>query len=47
MKTPTGAEILATLIELYAKQENVKINYHIETKENKHETTEKDFASNI
>jgi hypothetical protein len=27
MKTPTGAELLQILIELYAKQENVKIKY--------------------
>lgn len=47
MRTPTGAEILSILVELYAKQENVKITYHIETKENKHEVTEKDFASNL
>lgn len=33
MKTPTGAEILETLLKLYAKQENVKITYHIEAKE--------------
>lgn len=47
MKTPTGAQILEILIRLYEKQEGVKIKYHIETKENKHETTEKDFASNL
>ena len=34
MNTPNGAEILRTLIELYAKQEHIKIHYHIE-KENK------------
>lgn len=33
MNTPTGAEILRTLVELYAKQEGVKITYRIETKE--------------
>lgn len=29
--TPTGSELLKTLINLYAKQEGVKINYTIET----------------
>lgn len=33
MKKPIGVDILSTLIELYAKQENVKVNYKIETKE--------------
>jgi hypothetical protein len=30
--TPVGAEILSTLLNLYAKQENVRITYHIEKK---------------
>lgn len=30
MKTPTGAEILEILLNLYARQENVKIKYIIE-----------------
>ena len=33
MKEPNAAEILGILLDLYAKQENVKITYHIETKE--------------
>ena len=32
MKTPTGAEILEILLNLYAKQEGVKITYRIEEK---------------
>lgn len=31
MKTPTGAEILALLVKLYAKQEGVKITYEIQS----------------
>ena len=30
MKEPTGADLLRTLIELYAEQEGVKITYQIE-----------------
>ena len=30
MKEPTGKELLAKLIELYAKQEGVKVTYRIE-----------------
>lgn len=33
MKTPTGAEILEILLNLYAKQEGVKIKYEIIHKE--------------
>lgn len=33
MKEPRGADLLATLIKLYAEQEGVKITYHIEGKE--------------
>lgn len=33
MVTPTGAEILEILLKLYARQENVKITYRINTKE--------------
>lgn len=32
MKEPNGQTLLAKLIELYAKQEGVKITYHIEKK---------------
>lgn len=37
MKTPTGAEILSILLDLYAAQEQVRITYHIEEKESNHE----------
>lgn len=37
MKTPTGVDILSTLIELYAKQESVKVSYKIEEKEKNRE----------
>lgn len=30
MKTPTGEEILALLIKLYAEQEGVKITYELD-----------------
>lgn len=30
IKPPSGKDLLATLIELYAEQENVKIKYEIE-----------------
>lgn len=30
MKEPTGKDLLAKLIELYAKQEGVKVTYRIE-----------------
>jgi len=30
MKEPTGKDLLKTLIDLYAKQEGVKITYEIE-----------------
>ena len=30
MKEPRGADLLATLIKLYAEQEGVKITYQIE-----------------
>ena len=33
MKEPRGADLLATLIKLYAEQEGVKITYQIEEKE--------------
>ena len=33
MGKPNGVDLLKTLIELYAKQEGVKVNYKIETKE--------------
>ena len=32
---PDGAFLLSKLVELYAKQEGVKITYHIEMKETK------------
>lgn len=35
MKAPRGADLLATLIKLYAEQEGVKITYQIEEKENR------------
>lgn len=35
MKEPNGADLLRTLIDLYADQEGVKITYEIETKEKK------------
>ena len=31
MKTPSGAEILEILLNLYAEQKNVKIKYELET----------------
>jgi hypothetical protein len=34
MTTPDGAKLLATLIDLLAEQECVKITYEITTKEN-------------
>lgn len=34
MTPPTGAKLLATLIDLLAEQEGVKITYQITTKEN-------------
>ena len=34
---PDGAFLLSKLVELYAKQEGVKITYHIEMKETKNE----------
>lgn len=33
VKQPNGVDLLKTLIDLYAEQEGVKINYNIETKE--------------
>ena len=33
MKEPTGAEILSLLLDLYAKQEHVRIKYEIIEKE--------------
>lgn len=33
MKIPNGRDLLAKLIELYAGQEGVRVNYKIETKE--------------
>ena len=33
MNTPSGRDLLATLIELLADQENVKITYELEEKE--------------
>lgn len=30
MNAPNGADILALLLDLYAKQENIKITYEIE-----------------
>lgn len=33
MNTPNGADLLRKLLDLYAKQEGVKITYRIETKE--------------
>ena len=36
MKEPNGKDLLRTLVDLYARQEGVKITYQIETKgENK------------
>lgn len=35
MKEPNGKDLLRTLIDLYARQEGVKITYQIETKEKK------------
>lgn len=35
MKEPKGIDLLKTLIDLLADQENVKITYRIETKEKK------------
>ena len=32
MKKPNGRDLLAKLVELYARQENVKIEYIIEEK---------------
>ena len=34
MNAPSGRDILATLIELLADQENVKIKYELEEKNN-------------
>ena len=34
-KVPNGADLLKTLIELYAKQEGVKITYEIVRKDGK------------
>lgn len=34
MKVPSSRDLLATLIELLADQENVKITYEFEEKEN-------------
>jgi hypothetical protein len=33
MNEPNGIDLLATLLDLYADQEGVKITYQIETKE--------------
>lgn len=33
MENPNGVDLLKTLVELYAKQEGVKVNYKIEAKE--------------
>ena len=33
MKEPNGVDLLKTLIELYAEQEGVNVNYKIEAKE--------------
>lgn len=33
MKEPNGVDLLKTLIELYAEQEGVSVNYKIEAKE--------------
>lgn len=33
MNEPNGADLLKKLIDLYARQEGVKITYRIETKE--------------
>ena len=35
MTAPSGAKLLATLIDLLAEQEGVKITYQITTKESK------------
>lgn len=35
MKEPNGKDLMRTLVDLYAKQEGVKITYSIETKEKK------------
>lgn len=35
MNEPNGKDLLRTLVDLYAKQEGVKITYQIETKEKK------------
>lgn len=34
MKTPSGRDLMAILIELLADQENVTIKYELESKEN-------------